>query len=949
MKKLLRTLLMIVAVICFIFTLAGCGETSHVHEYSEQITNPTCTEKGYTKFYCACGESYVDNYVDELGHDYVYTYNDDATCTQDGTETGRCENGCGMLDTRIKTNTKLNHNFTEPRYVWQGNVCLAEMICQNNSAHNIVESAIAEYVKDTDASCSEPEKGHLEANFTNTVFEKQATATNSEIGSTTPHDYGEFEFEWEGMTCRVFQTCKNNSNHVLYRFVPAATSYVKDADATCDEPEKGRYMATFYDDEYDFPTQYSEQFIVGEKLGHSYSAPVYTWNDTTCTATITCVHDSTHVITETAQGNYVKDTDATCDEPEKGQCKAMFSNSAFAEQTEIVSIGEPLGHDYGEWSSNGNDTHTRVCINNSNHTETKNCSGGTATCFERATCTECNAKHGELLEHNYGAWSSNDNNTHTRVCVNNSNHTETKNCSGGTATCTEKAICKDCNTEYGNSLGHNYGVWNSNGDNTHTRVCVNDSKHTEMKNCSGGTATCDKKAICKDCNAEYGNSLGHNYGAWNSNGNDTHIRVCINDSKHTEMKNCSGGVATCTEKAICQVCNGKYGDFAWHDFAGDFCSACRIEKFSQGLLYELINNETEYSVIGIGVCTDLDIIIPAQYNGKPVTNIGAFSFRNCGLLKSVKIPNSITSIGYFAFEECDSLKSIEIPNSVTSIDDNAFSDCDSLTSITIGEGVKSIGVCAFTCCVALTEINFNAINCEDLSSGESSAVGNGVFINAGIDGVGLNVKFGDKVERVPAYLFYDRFNSLFGTNNIVSVDIGNNVKSIGEFAFYYCKALKSLTIGENVSIIGRGAFNLCTGLTEINFNAVNCADVVSSGYAFTFEHAGEDGDGITLCFGDKVEYIPAYLLCYDYLVHGARPNITTIIISKSIKSIGFNAFYNCPGLIYYKGTAIEWDSVATNNLNRTPRFYYENQLDVPAYNGDYWHYVDGVPTVWVIE
>ena len=53
-------------------------------------------------------------------------------------------------------------------------------------------------------------------------------------------------------------------------------------------------------------------------------------------------------------------------------------------------------------------------------------------------------------------------------------------------------------------LGHAYGAWTSNGDGTHTRTCAHDAAHTETENCTGGTATCTHKAVCTVCGGEYG-------------------------------------------------------------------------------------------------------------------------------------------------------------------------------------------------------------------------------------------------------------------------------------------------------------------------------------------------------------------------------------------------------------------------------------------------------------
>ncbi len=57
-------------------------ETAHEHSYTAVVTAPTCTEKGYTTHTCSCGDSYVDTYVDALGHAW-----DNGKVTKEPTET----------------------------------------------------------------------------------------------------------------------------------------------------------------------------------------------------------------------------------------------------------------------------------------------------------------------------------------------------------------------------------------------------------------------------------------------------------------------------------------------------------------------------------------------------------------------------------------------------------------------------------------------------------------------------------------------------------------------------------------------------------------------------------------------------------------------------------------------------------------------------------------------
>ena len=103
---------------------------------------------------------------------------------------------------------------------------------------------------------------------------------------------------------------------------------------------------------------------------------------------------------------------------------------------------------------------------------------------------------------------------------------------------------------------HNYGAWVSNHDGTHTRTCSTGS-HSETENCSGGTATCEDKAVCSVCGAEYGEKLGHDWGettyTWTSDNTCKAKRVCKHDSTHIESEAVTATVtvikaATCKEK-----------------------------------------------------------------------------------------------------------------------------------------------------------------------------------------------------------------------------------------------------------------------------------------------------------------------------------------------------------------------------------------------------------------
>ena len=183
--------------------------------------------------------------------------------------------------------------------------------------------------------------------------------------------------------------------------------------------------------------------------------------------------------------------------------------------------------------------------------------------------------------------------------------------------------------------------------------------------------------------------------------------------------------------------------------------------------------------------------------GDEVESIGDYAFYGCTGLTSVSIGNSVTSIDRYAFYGCTGLTSIEIPNSVTSIKDDAFKNCTGLTSVSIGNGEKSIKDNAFSGCTGLASI---ILHCK--------SVGNWFPQNESVKEIIL----GDEVESIGGYAFY-YFRGL------ASVTIPNSVTSIGRFAFNGCEGLTSVSIGSGVTSIDAYAFSNCTALiTLISMN-----------------------------------------------------------------------------------------------------------------------------------
>ena len=211
----------------------------------------------------------------------------------------------------------------------------------------------------------------------------------------------------------------------------------------------------------------------------------------------------------------------------------------------------------------------------------------------------------------------------------------------------------------------------------------------------------------------------------------------------------------------------------------------------------------EMAFSGCGLLTSVIIS-----NG--VTSIGEGAFYYCSSLASITVPDSVTNIGDEAFSGCSSLTSIKIPDGVTSIGKGAFSYCSSLTSITIPDSVTSIGEAAFNSCpieeatvpaIACQylprTIKIITITSGDLPKAALHSL-NGltsVTIGDGVTSMGEQVCFYlQSLEKVVIGngITSIEEESFFGCASLKSVTIGKNVTYIATGAFMGCRALTDI-------------------------------------------------------------------------------------------------------------------------------------------------------------
>lgn len=170
------------------------------------------------------------------------------------------------------------------------------------------------------------------------------------------------------------------------------------------------------------------------------------------------------------------------------------------------------------------------------------------------------AHHSGILNND---WKSNDTN-HWKEYSCCRAHAEEAAHSGGTATCQNKAVCSTCNKPYGDLGSHVPASTWSKDASGHWHACQTPNCNEQLAfaaHTPGPAATEDAPQLCTVCRYELAPALEHTHvwGAWISNGDGTHTRTCAKDGSHTETNACSGGIATCQNSAICSVCNTAYG------------------------------------------------------------------------------------------------------------------------------------------------------------------------------------------------------------------------------------------------------------------------------------------------------------------------------------------------------------------------------------------------------
>ena len=250
--------------------------------------------------------------------------------------------------------------------------------------------------------------------------------------------------------------------------------------------------------------------------------------------------------------------------------------------------------------------------------------------------------------------------------------------------------------------------------------------------------------------------------------------------------------------------------------------------------------------------SETDVVIPVKHDNKAVTEIGPSAFAYRSLITSITIPSSVTKIG-----------------------DQAFYNC-----------------------LSLTTINYNAAAVED------KGIDSEVFRNAGTQGEGITLTFGNNVTSIPDNLFYAT-----KAPNIVTMTTGACVQSIGEQTFANLPTLTTVTISNSVTDIAATAFEDSTGITtatmpisavnKVPQNSLRTVTLTDGEYlGYDLSDAGMENVGFAGCLTLESVTLPETIEHIGASTFAACKELSSLTIPETaeVMAIGDQAFYMCMAL-----------------------------------------------------
>lgn len=279
-----------------------------------------------------------------------------------------------------------------------------------------------------------------------------------------------------------------------------------------------------------------------------------------------------------------------------------------------------------------------------------------------------------------------------------------------------------------------------------------------------------------------------------------------------------------------------------------------------------------------------DLVIPDQ-----VKYIGESAFKDCIVLKTLKMPAQLEYIGFEAFRGCSQLSETEIPSTLKTLNSYAFAGCASLTKVIFNNGIKTFGQYVFNGCRKLTSVMLPE-TLEEISPYtffECSALEN--------------------IE-IPVSVLKINEGAFASCSKLNSINFQNPDCVLGNSLFTYCTSLAGITLPASLKEMPDGLFGYCSKLQTVNFpssvtvvgNAVfmGCTSLSSVNLPNTLTRLGTSlFEGCTVLVSVN---IPENLTVVDNSAFRYCENISGLQLHDKIRTIGDYAFEGCTKLNFEK-------------------------------------------------
>lgn len=516
-----------------------------------------------------------------------------------------------------------------------------------------------------------------------------------------------------------------------------------------------------------------------------------------------------------------------------------------------------------------------------------------------------------------------------RPCVHQHTHSEVTVDPTCTATGVSTVYCDNCSEivrrETVDALGHSFGV----------------APISQV----GATCTQEGYKIVKCVRCEQTDnvslaidSLAHAYGEWTLLSKPTlysdgeYVKICDNDATHTESKAIPSlsteGIYTvnvtrnpsCSQVGLASYSSEIHGEYeieiprlahTFDESREAYCKVCNQKYYSAGLKYTL-SDDGEYYIVSSGGLTDNNVVIPAEYNGKPVKEIASEGFAYKNWIYSVTIPEYIERINSGAFNN-SGIRNIYY-NAINCADFNpknwVFNIKNDITEVVIGNKVEHIPARMFYPLITDdTVVNVLKLTFEDGSV--CKTIGEYAFNKTALK----SLKLPDSVTSIGDYAFYN--------TNITSLTLGKGLITLGNSCFGANGKLREIAFGSNLASISDDCFNYCTELLSVDLSASKVASIGDDAFKGCAKLTSVKLPNTLIGIGKQAFYNCASLEEL-YLGNGLKKvgeqafasctSLKILTLPTTVTSLGNGAFSNCVDLREIYFNAVHCDDLLPSNM-----------------------------------